>query len=213
MLRGSQRAGKELLQLKDALMLKDDGTVNWHEAIERLTQWVRPRIHEPADADELVQDILERVIAHGEQLQTIGNPLGWIHRIAANAIIDYYRRPRRTVVFPEGLLAETEDTTSAARDELAGCIRPLVMHLDPVSRDALLATDLGDKSQVDAAQEAGVAVSTMKSRIQRGRQKLRQALLHCCHVELDCRNGIAAFSPKRAASSESGVCCHAEPST
>jgi hypothetical protein len=98
MLRGSQRAGKELLQLKDALMLKDDGTVNWHEAIERLIQ-----------------------------------------------------------------------------------------------------------SQVDTAQEAGVAVSTMKARIQRGRQKLRQALLHCCHVELDCRHGIAAFSPKRAASSGSGA--------
>ena len=86
-------------------MLKDDGTVNWHEAIERLTQWVRPRIHDSADAEELVQDILGRLVAHGEQLQTVGNPLGWMHRIATNAIIDYYRRPRRTVVLPDRLRA------------------------------------------------------------------------------------------------------------
>jgi RNA polymerase sigma-70 factor (ECF subfamily) len=193
-------------------MLKDDGTVNWHEAIERLTQWVRPRIQEPADADELVQDILERLVTHGEQLQTVGNPLGWMHRIATNAVIDYYRRPRRIVALPEGLPAETADTAADARAELAGCIRPLVMHLDPVSREALLATDLGGKSQIDAAGEAGVAVSTMKSRIQRGRRKLREALLHCCHVELDRRSGIAEFSPKSAAGSGPGVCCEAEPS-
>jgi len=194
-------------------MLKDDGTVNWHEAIEHLTQWVRPRVQESADADELVQDILERLITHGEQLQTIGNPLGWMHRIAINAIIDYYRRPRRTVVLPEGLPAEAEDAAEDARGELAECIRPLVMDLEPLYQEALLATDLGGKSQVDAAREAGVAVSTMKSRIQRGRWKLREALRHCCHVELDRRNGIAGFSRKRAAGGGAGACCDAEPST
>ena len=193
-------------------MLKDDGTVNWHEAIKRLTEWVRPRMQEPADADELVQDILERLVTHGAQLQTVGNPLGWMHRMATNAIIDYYRRPRRTVALPEGLPAETAGTAADDRAELAGCIRPLVMHLDPVSREALLATDLGGKSQVDAAGEAGVAVSTMKSRIQRGRRKLREALLHCCHVELDRRSGIAGFSPKGAAGGGPGACCEAEPS-
>jgi len=194
-------------------MLKDDGTVNWHEAIERLTQWVRPRIHDAADAEELVQDILERLVAHGEQLQTVGNPLGWMHRIATNAIIDYYRRPRRTVVLPEDLPSETEDAAEVVRGELAECIHPLVMYLDPMSREALLATDLGDKSQVDAAREAGIAVSTMKSRIQRGRQKLREALLRCCHIELDRRHGVAEFSPKRVTGGRSGACCDAESST
>jgi RNA polymerase sigma-70 factor (ECF subfamily) len=194
-------------------MLKDDGTINWHEAIKRLTEWVRPRMQEPADADELVQDILERLVAHGAQLQTAGNPLGWMHRIAINAIIDYYRRPKRTVALHECLPAETADTAADVRGELAGCIRPLVMHLDRVSREALLATDLGSKSQVNAAREAGVAVSTMKSRIQRGRRKLREELLHCCHVELDRRSGIAGFSPKQPVGGEPGVCCEAEPST
>lgn len=192
-------------------MLQDDGTVNWHEAIKRLTEWVRPRLQEPADADELVQEILERLVVHGDQLQTAENPLGWMHRIATNAIIDAYRRPKRTVALPEGLPAETEDPASEARHELAGCIRPLVMHLDPVSREALLVTDLGGKSQVEAAREAGVAVSTMKSRIQRGRRKLRQALLQCCHVALDRRRGIAGFSPKQTEDGSPRVCCKSEP--
>ena len=77
-------------------MWKDDGTVNWHDVIARLTQWVRQRVGDPTEADDLVQDILERLVRHGERLVTVGNPLGWMHRIALNALIDHYRRPRHT---------------------------------------------------------------------------------------------------------------------
>jgi RNA polymerase sigma-70 factor, ECF subfamily len=193
-------------------MWQDDGTVNWHEVIERLTQWVGQRVGDPAGADDLVQDILERLIRHGEQLLTVGNPLGWMHRIALNAIIDHYRRPKRDVALPEVLPAETADTMDLSRAALAACIHPLVMGLDPLSREALLATGLEGKSQVEAAREAGIVVSTMKSRVRRGRQKLRDAVLRCCHVELDRRNGVIDVSHKRAAGGEVQRCCAADPS-
>jgi RNA polymerase sigma-70 factor (ECF subfamily) len=188
-------------------MWHDDGTVNWHAVIGRLTHWVRHRVSDPTATDDLVQDILERLVMHGERLLLVGNPLGWMHRIAANAIIDHYRRPRRHDVVPEELPAEPPDALGASRDELAGCIRPLVMQLDPLSREALLATDLGGMSQVEAAQAAGIAVSTMKSRIQRGRQKLRDAVLQCCHVELDRRSGVIDVTPRPAGGQSTAPCC------
>jgi RNA polymerase sigma-70 factor (ECF subfamily) len=188
-------------------MWQDDGTVNWPEVIERLTQWVHRRVGDPADADDLVQDILERLVRHAERLLMVGNPLGWVHRIATNAIIDHYRRPQHRMVPPEAIPSATADALEVSRGELAACIRPLVMHLDPLSRDALLATDLEGKSQVEAARQAGITVSTMKSRIQRGRQKLRQALLRCCHVELDRRNGEMHFSRQPAAGGAEAACC------
>jgi predicted DNA-binding protein (UPF0251 family) len=114
------------------------------------------------------------------------------------------------VAVPEGLTTETADVLEASRGALAECLQPLVMHLDPLSREALLATDLGGKSQVDAAREAGITVSTMKSRIQRGRQKLRDAVLQCCHVELDRRSGVIDFSPRQAGGKSAGTCCGAE---
>jgi RNA polymerase sigma-70 factor (ECF subfamily) len=188
-------------------MWQDDGTVNWQEVIAHLTRWVRQRVGDPATADDLVQDILERLVRHGEQLATVGNPLGWMHRIALNAITDHYRRPRSSVTFSEALPAALAGAMEASRAELADCLRPLLMQLDPPSREALLATDLGDQSQVEAAQAAGIAVSTMKSRIQRGRQKLRDAVLRCCHVELDRRHGVLDFTPQPAAQSSCPSSC------
>jgi RNA polymerase sigma-70 factor (ECF subfamily) len=193
-------------------MWKDDGTVNWHDVITRLTQWVRQRVGDPTEADDLVQDILERLVRHGERLVTVGNPLGWMHRIARNALIDHYRRPRQHVAVPEAPPTETADTIEASRGALAACLQPLVRHLDPLSREALLATDLGGKSQIEAAREAGITVSTMKSRIQRGRQKLRDAVLQCCHVELDRRRGVVDFSRRQAIDKNAGTCCDADHS-
>jgi RNA polymerase sigma-70 factor (ECF subfamily) len=188
-------------------MWKDDGTVNWHDVIARLTQWVRQRVSDPAEADDLVQDILERLVKHGERLVTVGNPLGWMHRVAVNVLIDHYRRPRQHVALPEALPSETADALDVSRGALAECLRPLVMHLDPLSCEALLATDLGGKSQVEAAHEAGIAVSTMKSRLQQGRQKLRDALLRCCHVELDRRRSVIDFSRRPVGGKSAGTCC------
>jgi RNA polymerase sigma-70 factor (ECF subfamily) len=194
-------------------MWQDDGTVNWHEVIARLTQWVRHRVGDPTEAEDLVQDILERLVRHGEHLGTVGNPLGWMHRIAQNALIDYYRRPKPQAAVPEELSTETADVMDDSRQALAACIQPLVLHLDPLSRDALLATDLGSKSQVEAARDTGMTVSTMKSRIQRGRQKLRDAMLQCCHVEFDRRRGVMAFAQRQTVGTSAGTCCGTDVSS
>ncbi len=191
-------------------MLSDDGELNWQAVIERLTQWVRHRVRDAADADELVQDILERLVANEKHLVAARNPVGWMHRVATNAIIDYYRRPKRYTAQIETSLPETKADGGTSRAELSDCLRPLVMQLDVRSRDALLSTDLGNKSQTEAAQDEGISVSTLKSRIQRGRRKLRHILLQCCDVELDRRHRVIDFTPRETIAGEPGACCYTD---
>ncbi|PON13722.1 RNA polymerase subunit sigma-24 [Candidatus Entotheonella serta] len=177
-------------------MLSNDGQVNWQEVMKRLNQWVHHRVHDPADADELVQDILERLLVNRTSLVGAENPVGWVHRVATNAIIDYYRRLKKPVRLDDPVYPEASEGRQDARAELSDCLRPLVLHLDSHTQEALLSTDLGGNSQVHAAQDAGVPLSTMKARIQRGRRKLRDALLQCCHVVLDRHNGVIDFAPR-----------------
>lgn len=54
-------------------------------------------------------------------------------------------------------------------------------------------TELDGTSQKDAAAELGVSVTAMKARVQRGRGKLKDALLDCCRVELDRRGGLVDY--------------------
>ena len=71
----------------------------------------------------------------------------------------------------------------------------MVEALDPIYRDAITLTDLGDLSQAEAARRAGVTVSTMKSRVQRARAQLRRAVSTCCAVHTDVTGRVHDFDP------------------
>lgn len=53
-------------------------------------------------------------------------------------------------------------------------------------------------TQIEAASRAGLSLSGMKSRVQRGREQLRERVLACCEVDLDRRRSIARFESRGA---------------
>jgi RNA polymerase sigma-70 factor (ECF subfamily) len=64
-------------------------------------------------------------------------------------------------------------------------------------------TSLQGLTQTEAATRAGISISGMKSRVQRGREQLRQMLVRCCEIELDVRGGVSDFQARAA-----GACGH-----
>jgi len=49
--------------------------------------------------------------------------------------------------------------------------------------------------QKEVARHLGISLSGAKSRVQRGRDKLRQRLLDCCDIETG-RGGIIGYTPR-----------------
>jgi RNA polymerase sigma-70 factor (ECF subfamily) len=81
--------------------------------------------------------------------------------------------------------SDGEDPSGAGRAQLARCLQPVIERLDPDYREAMLLTDLGELSQAEAARRLGLSAPGMRSRVQRGRTQLHEALAQCCRVELD----------------------------
>jgi RNA polymerase sigma-70 factor (ECF subfamily) len=63
-------------------------------------------------------------------------------------------------------------------------------------------------SQKDAAEMLGISVSGMKSRVQRGRQQIREMLLACCEIALDPRGHVVSYG-RRADGKAPDNCCDA----
>lgn len=100
-------------------------------------------------------------------------------------------------------LARQEDRASdddrdddAMERELARYVAPFVAMLPSPYREALTLTELEGLTQKQAAELLGLSLSGMKSRVQRGRRALRQALEACCHIELDARGKVMDFAPR-----------------
>jgi RNA polymerase sigma-70 factor (ECF subfamily) len=183
------------------------------ELHERVQAFVARRVSSHADAEDIAQEVMLRVHRHSAELEHAERMLGWVYRIATNAITDHYRRPARREL-PSGHAAdvpEPEPLAGVERDpdelrrELAACLAPLIERLSPLYRQALELTEFDGISQVDAAAALGLSVSGMKARVQRGRAQLRELLLECCEVQLDRRRQVTDVRSRGAGCGSCGV--------
>lgn len=182
----------------------------WEELHGNLRAFISRRVRNPADVDDLVQRVLLQIVKGLASLRDPERLHAWVYRTARNVIVDYYRssagRHEVTSGGAEDLAAASAETQANSQDEraalqeLAGCMAPMIRRLSPEYREAVTLADLEGVNQADAAARAGVSVSAMKSRIQRGRQELKAVLEDCCRVQLDHRGSIVAYDPRKPSS-------------
>ena len=190
----------------------------WQEFGAPLRAFITRRVGSAADAEDILQDVFLRIHQHAAGVHRSERLTSWLFQVTRNAIADYYRAPARREqsesVTGTATLDWPETTTSAAeidldpahvREELASCLRPMIERLPPHYREAVALVDLTGVTQVQAAARLGLSVSGMKSRVQRGRQALKDLLVDCCPVQLDPGGRIVDYDqPGPACTSCSG---------
>ncbi len=135
------------------------------------------------DAQDLVQEVLVRV-QRGLVTYVPGSLEGWLSRIATNAFLDDVRRRKRR---PAGLLPDADSLdriapTSPAADEqvaldaLPEHVQEALRSLPNDYRAAVVLCDVVGLPYEEIAESVGVPVGTVRSRIHRGRARLRQLL-------------------------------------
>jgi len=185
----------------------------WPIFLERLGRYVATRV--PSGVrDDVVGEILLKLVQHRKELAATRDPFAWITRVAANTVTDHHRRrasERRaiTAYASDASLSDVSDERqspdTAAPGDLTDCVLPFIEQLPAPYRDALKLVEIDGLSQKAAASERGLSVSGMKSRVQRARRKLKKAILRCCAVQLDRRGEIMAYGPRGIASAKR--CC------
>ena len=173
------------------------------ELSERLRRFVSRRVGNPADVEDLCQDIWVKVLKSRGPSDP-GKLLAWVFQIARNTVADHYRRRRVPEPLEESEAPiEPEDSGTG----LEAALRPLMSLLSAEDRQALETVDLGGVSQKEYAARLGIAPSSARSRVQRARQRLQRELEKCCRVVLDRRGGVASWEPR-----DNPACCPASTS-
>lgn len=180
--------------------MTDADPERWRSLAAALHGFFASRVAEPQARADLVQEVLLRMVERREQLRDEDRLEAWAFRIARNAWVDWLRRTRPSAELdPESVeLDPGRETSEPDRREtiLAAYLRNRIPSLPGHYREALELTELEGLSQREAADRLGVAYSTLKSRVQRGRDLLHADLLQCCAVELDVRGRVTDFTPR-----------------
>lgn len=166
----------------------------WHQHEAGLRGWLRRRLGNPVDAEDLLQEVFLRAMRQGERFCAIANARAWLYEVARNAAADRLRLARPSVELPENLGAEAEE--SAAVDSLAACLPRVLSELSAEDREAITVCDLEGETQEDYARRKGLSLSAAKSRVQRARKRLREQLTQACQVRLDESGHVCDFVPR-----------------
>ena len=166
----------------------------WHSHEAELRGWMRRRLGNDADAEDLLQDVFVKALRQGERFCAVTDARAWLFEVARNALADRLRLARPTVELPEDLRAESE--AAAAVDSLAACLPRVLSELSPEDREAITLCDLEGLTQEEYARRKGLSLPGAKSRVQRARKRLRGRLTLACQVRLDAAGQVSDFVPR-----------------
>jgi RNA polymerase sigma-70 factor (ECF subfamily) len=153
-------------------------------SLDRLLAELRPKLHRycarmvgsAVDGEDVVQDALIKAVQSFAAAGPIGNPEGWLFRIAHNTALDFLRRRNRQEAFRSGeevdMIADPADTIEA-RQAAAASLRTF-MRLPVAQRSSVILMDVLGCSLQEICAVMDVSLSAAKAALHRGRARLSE---------------------------------------
>lgn len=151
--------------------------VKWLMAreIPHLRRYARALVRDPSAADDLVQDCLERALSKRHLWRRRGSMRSWLLKILYNIFKNDLRRLRRRPILSSIETSPPIQATVTNQEQYMAC-RNIVEALKLLSdgqRSAIELLALEDVSYEEAAWILDIPVGTLRSRLSRGRELLR----------------------------------------
>jgi len=156
------------------------------EERSRLRNFIRRRVPDPSDAEDIVQEVFYELVEANRLLMPIEHVTGWLFRVARNRITDLFRKkkPERfgdaAVADEDGEALRVEDLLPSPdagpealyfRSVLLDELEIALGELPDEQREVFVAHELEGRSFKELSAESGVSINTLLSR-------KRYAVLH-----------------------------------
>lgn len=168
----------------------------WTHLSADLRRFIRRRVSDDHAAADLLQETFLRVHRNLKTLDEADRLAAWVYQIARNVIHDHHRRAAGGA---QALAdADPVDESVLAPARCRGCewLDEMIGVLPDHYREAVQLSEIEGVSQQEVADRIGLTLSGAKSRIQRGRAMLKDALEQCCRFEFDGRGNLMGYDPK-----------------
>ncbi|CAM3098436.1 RNA polymerase sigma factor SigZ [Vibrio rarus] len=167
----------------------------WMKHKDQLRSYIVKKTGDLDLADDILQEVYIKASQKIEQLETRDKLQNWLYRITHNTIMDSYRDQQPSEELVDNLVAEHVSSELMNLQEMGQCLRPMLDCLPEKYRQVMILAELDGLPQQAVADQLGLSLSATKSRIQRGRAKLKDILTDCCNIEVG-GEGIVDFHPK-----------------
>ena len=143
--------------------------------VPRLRRYARALAGNRSDADDLVQDTLERAWARAALWPGVRDMRAWLFGIMHNLHVDGLRRrlPTESLDDMDGPPLESSEPPSQADRLAVRDLEAALAQLPSEQREVLLLVALEDMGYAEVARTLDIPIGTVMSRLSRGRERLR----------------------------------------
>jgi RNA polymerase sigma-70 factor, ECF subfamily len=173
----------------------------------KIRGYILGMVHDPAEADDLTQDVFIQVHRKLGSLRDQDALVSWLYRIATHVSYDRFRKNSRQPGIESldgGAEASIRSDPGDAdvvrldrvieRKEMSACVRKYIEELRPEYRQVIVLHDLEELSNPEIAEMLGVSLDTVKIRLHRARRKLEGVLNARCDFSCDDQ-GVLVCEP------------------
>lgn len=168
----------------------------WETFSDRLRGYILSKVKDDAQTDDILQDVFVKIHMHKQNLRNPERISSWVYSITRNAINDYFRKNNYSSDIEADSIAENLDEMLSKTDIacMHNCIRPFIERMPEDERSLLINSDFRQVPQKELAEQLGIPYSTLKSRVQRIRKKVKKTLVDCCNIQLNKNQEIVEIN-------------------
>jgi len=154
----------------------------------QLKKYLTGKIKNNELAEDIVQEVMIKVVTAHQKNLKIQNLKAWLYQIALNTLIDYYRKNANVIHENEDYLKDTLDYLQEESLSPIDYLIPMINLLPEKYSIPLMLSDIDNTSQLEIANKLNLSLSATKMRIQRARKMLHSLFTECCDIVYD-KNG------------------------
>lgn len=172
----------------------------WIKFSHPVKDFIRNQTHKADVTDDILQEVFIKIHQNLHLLRDEERMAGWVFQIARNTVLNYFRTQKKNLENQRFHQRETEGESYFKENDLnemvGNWLEKFRKDLAPKYQEALQLVDIEGITQVELANRLGISVSGAKSRVQRGREQLKQKLVDCCPVKTDQYGNILEIQSK-----------------
>jgi RNA polymerase sigma-70 factor, ECF subfamily len=127
-------------------------------------------------AEDIIQDVFLSLCTSGEQFRGLSSPKTYAYRIVVNRSIDYIRKIKRSRSLLESVFISNHNKpVSGDSFETKELVAKIFNKIPDQFKVPLILAEIKEMSYDEIADTLSLPVNTIKTRIFRGREKLRRA--------------------------------------
>jgi RNA polymerase sigma-70 factor (ECF subfamily) len=153
-----------------------------------LLNYIKSKVRSREDAEDILQNVFVKMSSGIDKLDEDVKIKSWIFTVTRNTIIDYYRvnASKKKLAIRDELndeIAEAEEIDQTKG--LDQCMSSMIRLLPDEYREIIIESEINGIKQKDLAEKHRIAYPSMRSKVQRGRERLKQLFYNCCHIQTD----------------------------